>query len=749
MIEPNATGAWSAHQLAEFLARISECSDAAIAQREAAERAAEAFEAEVAVVGETGRPVGWIGFPRTDGVCPVHVSSLLGTPDGIVALPQIGDVATLGASHETPEGHYHLVVGRVAPATFTPEERGLLRSMARVLALSLRSLHLLTEQQKRQDMLLRISQIQQAIAGRAELDEMLHAITRGLGEFLGEIVMVRLVDPDSPTTHHMVASYGVPDDVRPMINSLPIEIGITGRAVQENRLVIINDYQVAERMVPDFVAYGVEAMMAAPIHEAGTAVGAVCVASRTVAFTDLQREALEMFTQTASLALSNAHAVEGMRRAYYDALTGLPNRAFFGDELARRRSEDAGRSAVLFIDIDRFKAVNDSLGHAAGDELLRAVADRVSGCLRPDDVVARHGGDEFTVLLPDVHSDAEVDQVAERIIASLSAPVTVAGREIVVSASVGIALDEPGLDTHDLVQQADVAMYHAKQTGRARHARFSRALGEEARRRLDTEVALRNALTDNELSLHYQPLVDLISGRTIGAEALLRWNAPDQQDTSIADVISLAEDTGLIIPIGEWVIREACAQRQAWAPLIPDDFRLHANVSVKQLEESDFDARLHRCLRDHGLSTSALTLEITESVLIGQDNSAREVVDRIRTLGVDLSLDDFGKGYSSLAYLADLNLQSLKIDRGFIARVAEIGSSAAIVRHIIALTHELGMSVVAEGVETYDQSAILTGLGCDHAQGYFFARPMAASAFTELLSAPATTSEARLVSSSW
>ncbi len=241
--------------------------------------------------------------------------------------------------------------------------------------------------------------------------------------------------------------------------------------------------------------------------------------------------------------------------------------------------------------------------------------------------------------------------------------------------------------------------------------------------------------------------MDLTDGRTIGAEALLRWNSPDQQDISIADLISLAEDTGLIIPIGEWVIREACAQRQAWAPLIADDFRLHANVSVKQLEESDFDARLHRCLREHELSTSALTLEITESVLIGQDNSAREVVDRIRTLGVDLSLDDFGKGYSSLAYLADLNLQSLKIDRGFIAHVTEIGSSATIVRHIIALTHELGMSVVAEGVETFDQRAILTGLGCDHAQGYYFARPMPAGAFTALLSAHATPPAARLVSS--
>ncbi len=450
MIEPNATtGAWSAHQLAEFLARISECSDAATAQREAAERAAEAFEAEVAVVGDNGRPVGWIGFPRTDGICPIQVSTLLGTPDGVVALPGVGDVATLGASHDTPEGHYHLVVGRVAPATFTPEERGLLRSMTRVLALSLRSLHLFTEQQKRQDMLLRISEIQQAIAGRAELDEMLHAITQGLGEFLSEIVMVRLVDPDSPTTHHMVASYGIPDDVRPFVNSVPIEIGVTGQAVRENRLVIVNNYQVAERMLPEFVAFGVEAMMAAPIHEAGTVVGALCVASRTVAFTDLQREALEMFTQTASLALSNAHAVEGMRRAYYDALTGLPNRAFFGDELARQLSEgaNAGRSAVLFIDIDRFKAVNDSLGHAAGDELLRAVAHRLSGCLRPNDVVARHGGDEFTVLLPHVHSDAEVDEVAERIIASLSAPIMVAGREIVVTASVGIAFDEPELET--------------------------------------------------------------------------------------------------------------------------------------------------------------------------------------------------------------------------------------------------------------------------------------------------------------
>jgi diguanylate cyclase (GGDEF)-like protein len=426
-------------------------------------------------------------------------------------------------------------------------------------------------------------------------------------------------------------------------------------------------------------------------------------------------------------------------QALHDHLTGLPNRALFADRLSQalaRLGRHITPVAVLFVDVDNFKVINDSLGHEQGDRILTMIAERLSAAVRPGDTVARFGGDEFVILCDEVTSEAEAIGIAQRVSDLAGAPLNLDGREHLVTVSTGIAL---ATDRHassaDLLRDADAAMYHAKAAGRARSTTFAASMRTQAVHRLDTEMALRRAITDGQLRLHYQPIIDIISGRTDGVEALVRWEHPTQGTIPPDQFIPIAEETGLIIPLGEWVLGEACRQTRTWQQAHPELARLtvSVNLSGRQISQSDLIPVVSNTLSHTGLAPSNLVLEITESVLMADAEAAIMVLRGLRDIGVRLSIDDFGTGYSSLSYLKKFPVAALKIDKSFVDGLGTQGDDTAIVRAIITLAHSLGLYTVAEGVETLTQLKALTDLGSDKAQGYLLCRPQPATTLTETL----------------
>ncbi len=428
-----------------------------------------------------------------------------------------------------------------------------------------------------------------------------------------------------------------------------------------------------------------------------------------------------------------------VHNAFHDALTDLPNRALFFDRLthavdrAKRRRDYA--FAVLFLDLDRFKVVNDSLGHRVGDQLLIGIARRLEACLRPGDTVARLGGDEFTVLLEDVKGVSDATRVAERIQTALRVPFALGGHEAFTSASMGIALSTTGYEEpEDFLRDADLAMYRAKATGRARYEVFDRAMHERAVTQLQLETDLRKALERGELRLQYQPVVAVETRAIVGFEALLRWRHPERGLIYPAEFITLAEETGLITEIGDWVLAEACQQVRRWHEAVPERRPAVAvNLSSRQFLQADLVERIQAVLRATGLDPSYLHLEITESTVMENGARVLETLDRLRALRVHLCLDDFGTGYSSLSYLHQFPIDTLKIDRSFVGRMGRGGENAEIIRAIVDLGHNLDKRVVAEGVESLDQVAQLRALDCEYAQGRFFAPPLEPEAAGALL----------------
>ncbi len=426
-------------------------------------------------------------------------------------------------------------------------------------------------------------------------------------------------------------------------------------------------------------------------------------------------------------------------QACVDPLTGLANRTHFMQLLARALADAENfpapaRPAVLFVDLDRFKLVNDTLGHAAGDRLLQAMAERFLSVVGGSGTVARLGGDEFVILLPRV-TEADALGVAERVHAAAAKPAAIHGQESFVGASVGVALWKPrGVCTAAaLLQNADTAMYHAKKEGGRGFALFTRAMGEAAQSRASLEADLHRALANGELSLVFQPQFDLVTGRMIGAEVLARWQHPSRGSVPPGDFIPIAEESGLIEPIGEWILREACNQGALWQrsgwPL-----RLSVNLSARQFAPRNrLVDQVERVLAETGFAPQLLDLEITESILLARNIPVLETLAAFKRLGVRLLLDDFGTGYGSLIYLRQFPLDVLKVDRSFIAGLSETREDAAIVRAVIDLAHALGMQVIAEGVETDDQRAELSLLGCDALQGYLWSPPVPASGITAML----------------
>lgn len=425
--------------------------------------------------------------------------------------------------------------------------------------------------------------------------------------------------------------------------------------------------------------------------------------------------------------------------ANHDALTGLPNRTLLIDriEQAMVHAHRSGtKLAVLFLDLDRFKNVNDSLGHAVGDQLLQAVSARLSACLREGDTAARLGGDEFIISLPDVHDASEVTGVLERIQAALSKPFSVSGHQLPAEASIGIALyPDDAASVQTLMRNADTAMYHAKESGRANYQFFGTQMTERVSRRLSVETNLRSALQSAEFVLHYQPLITLSTGGIEGVEALIRWPQRDGRLVSPAEFIPVAEDTGLILPIGEWVLREACTQAKSWQEWQPGA-RVAVNLSARQFRQSDLAEMVEQVLKETGLDPHLLELELTEGILMNQAEETIRTLARLHEMGVRIAIDDFGTGYSSLSYLKRFPIDKLKIDRSFVKDLSAIADDSAIVNAIIAMAHGLSLSVTAEGVETEEQAAYLRARSCESAQGFYFARPMPASDLTQLLGRP-------------
>ncbi|HVF56048.1 MAG TPA: EAL domain-containing protein [Pyrinomonadaceae bacterium] len=420
-----------------------------------------------------------------------------------------------------------------------------------------------------------------------------------------------------------------------------------------------------------------------------------------------------------------------LHNAFHDGLTGLANRALFMDHLKLALGR-AGRLedyqfAVLFLDLDRFKVINDSLGHMAGDHLLVEIARRLETAMRPGDTVSRLGGDEFTILLDDLKDAGEAEAVAERLQRELAVTFRLGGHEVFTTASIGIALSATGYQRPgDILRDADTAMYHAKQLGKARHVVFDQAMHASAMDQLGLERDLRWAVERQELFLQYQPIVSLDTGSLRGFEALVRWQHPERGIIPPAKFIPIAEETGLIIQIGKWVLEEACRQMSEWQKLSPPDepLPISVNLSGRQFLQPDLLAQIEDVLLKTGLEARSLKLEITETVVMENIETATRTLERLQALGVELSIDDFGTGYSSLSYLQRFPVSTLKIDRSFVSRITESDASAEIVRTIMNLAQHLGMDVVAEGVETEQQSMQLRALACEFGQGYYFSKPM-------------------------
>jgi len=428
-----------------------------------------------------------------------------------------------------------------------------------------------------------------------------------------------------------------------------------------------------------------------------------------------------------------AQQKEMEKLAYYDVLTGISNRGLFKEQLGmelRRSERDGNQSALLYLDLDHFKRINDTMGHEAGDLLLVEVACRLTGCLRDEDIVGRLGGDEFGVLLSRIGSPQYASIVANKLLAELAKPINLKGTEVTVSSSIGITVaPHDGKQIDLLMKNADMAMYQAKEKGRNNFRFYTSDMNRLLESRMELEHDLREAVKHQQFSLHYQPQVDLITGEIVGAEALIRWKHPSKGNIGPIDFIPIAEETGLIVPIGKWVLRTAAQQIKCVQKALKLDLKISVNLSARQLSQGDFVQCLSSVLDEFRLSPELLELEVTESLLMDNIDNVIDQLSDIRSLGVSLAIDDFGTGYSSLSYLKQLPVDILKVDRSFVKDLPNNSDDREITSLIITLAKKLNRKVIAEGVETKGQIDFLRENGCDYGQGYFYAKPLPADEF--------------------
>jgi diguanylate cyclase (GGDEF)-like protein len=524
------------------------------------------------------------------------------------------------------------------------------------------------------------------------------------------------------------------------------EIAIVDRPAIVDGAAIVHGTAPGPGLLPFYWAGAFRGAALVPVHGDNRVQGALCVLSETPgAFGAEESKFLVTAASVLSAGLRRIHS-EGRLAflAQFDALTGLPNRALLADRFsqmivqARRHAKPLG---VLFIDLDDFKLVNDSLGHAGGDELLKETARRLQSSVRAGDTVARISGDEFAVILGDLARPDDAAIVAQKIIDRLAAPVSVRGHEVFVTASIGIAaFPADGSDAEALLGAADAAMYRAKQSGRNAYQFFTADINQRTRARAQLGSELRRALERGEFALAYQPKFDLRSGRPCAAEALLRWRHPERGLVPPVEFIPVLEETGLIVQVGEWVLRRACEDLKAWQAAGLPPMQVAVNLSARQFRQQDLHARIRDLVSAAGVAPEMIELEITESQLMQDPDHAKRVIQALSDGGIGVAIDDFGTGYSSLSYLTRFPVSALKIDRSFVADVLSDRAAAAIVRTIIDMAHTLGFIVIAEGVETEAQALLLRGLGCEQAQGYFFAKPQPEAEFRKLIASYASDS---------
>ena len=756
MVQPQG----STLRLTGLLRALTDLPDRDTALQRAVEQVAQGLDAVVTGLVLHGEVLAAAGAPVDGRLLAARLSD--GAP---LLLEGRGPVALVVVTCDEPAGA-RLVVGRCAERPFDEDELALLTAMSLVLGLALQArrlvdderssrarsdadaedkAHLLASLQERQTLLERLSRIQRSINARQPLHEVLDAIVAGTTELLGEdIVGLRLLDPDDPTQMVVASVVGIAGCLPAALERQPVGQGVGGRAIRDNALIVVADYQTYANPLPGFVEDGIRAAMAAPVRRGDQAVGSLVVATRRAdrVYSTSEQEVLTAFAEHVSLALNDAQAVDALRRAVaeathqslHDSLTGLPNRSMFLGRLTaaaeRSTRNDGSPYALLFVDLDDFKVVNDSLGHLVGDQLLTAVAGRVSACLRPVDTVARLGGDEFAVLLEDSTIPA-AQATAERLLDALRTPFDLPDATSVrVSASVGVVTTTGRQGSaEELLRDADVAMYRAKGDGKHRYVVFEQAMRDRLQARNLLECELHQAVASAEFVVHYQPVVDAASSAVVSTEALVRWQHPRRGLVPPAEFVPLAEATGLIVPIGSTVLHEACRQTAQWRsqPGL-HDLTVSVNLSPRQLQEDGLVEDVRAALSGSGLPAGALVLEITETLLVGQADAAATRLDELKALGVRLAVDDFGTGYSSLSYLSQLPVDILKVDRSFVGGIADGGPLGTLAYAIIALAGSMSLETVAEGVETPEQSQALVASGCTNLQGSLLSRPVPAEA---------------------
>ncbi len=590
---------------------------------------------------------------------------------------------------------------------------------------------------------------------RAQLFEMVcEAVTKG-GKFTS--TSINMINGDNDFLD-MVAVAGptaeITGSVKISINAAhPGGRGLSGTAFRSRQACISNDY-LADQRVSTFHdvmrSEGAKSGAAFPLLVRGEAVGVMLfLSAENDTFTPEFAELLQRLADNVSFALENFERADEKTRAdarieylaSHDSLTSLPNREIF-NELLRQAIETAGRYgrrfAVLFIDLDRFKVINDSLGHEAGDMLLVEIADRLRNALRSSDVVARLGGDEFVVILEQAAENDDVEQISRHLLSVVGQPLQLRGHECHTTASIGIAMyPSDGTDVQTLTKNADVAMYLAKEDGKNGFRFFTQGIKTQSIERLTLETALRHALDRNQFALHYQPKVDMATGQITGVEALLRWSHPELGILPPMQFIPLAEETGLIVPIGRWVLKEACAQNMAWQRRGLRPVSMAVNLSPRQFADQHLLVDVDEALAASGMSPALLQLEVTESMVMRNVARAVKVLNAIESRGIRLAIDDFGTGYSSMSLMKQFPIDTIKIDRSFVRDLPKDPEDQAIAQAIISMGKALGMTVIAEGVETTEQEAFLRNHACDEMQGFLFSKPVPPEQLARLLrSAP-------------
>lgn len=598
-----------------------------------------------------------------------------------------------------------------------------------------------------------LSEINQAIVRIEQEDQLFPMICRSAVEYGGlSMAWVAKVD-DMTHLFYPVAQHGTDMGYLEQVRVSPLAdvpegqgpIGITYR---ENRTVIVNNIADAPIMIPWRSPLGKtnwKSLASFPIPRGGQPFAVLSVYhTEPNVFDPRTMTLLDEMARDVSFALDNFDKETHIHfLAYHDNLTGLPNRQLARDhfDIAQSYADRSNsKMGIIFLDLDDFKSINDSLGHNVGDELLKVTSTRLSEILRGTDTLSRQGGDEFLILLADLPDEEAITEVAEKLLKEMEAPFEIDGHRLSLSTSIGIAIyPDDGRDFNALLKRADTAMYQAKAAGKNTYRFFTEQMNVDALEQIRMRAHLRHAIENSEFILHYQPQIDLASGRVVGAEALIRWNHPELGPIPPARFIPAAEESGLIAPLGDWILLEACRQAAAWCEAGLPLMTIAINISATQFKHHNLDKSVLQAIADSGVDPSCLELELTESVLITDAQVVLTTIESLKARGINLSIDDFGTGYSSLSYLKRLNVDKLKIDQSFVKDMTTSENDAAIVKAIIQMAKALNLETVAEGVESEQTMEMLRAYGCNLAQGYYFAKPLPADEFRKIVSSWPTT----------